>query len=81
MLVRIQLRLIQDGAQGLKRIGCARLQILVSEWYLKEDQESHGANKDGVHNSGAEVAERDALTELLQDREHQDPVCGVASDS
>src|SRR5215207_8618281 len=79
-VIGIQLCLIEYSTHCLKRFGCSCFQILVRERYLEEDQESHEAHKDGVHDPGTEVAECDALAESLQDREHQDPVSGVTSD-
>src|SRR6266498_2295038 len=81
-LVGIQLRLREHRAQGLKRgsVGGRCFQVLAPQWYLKQDEEHHDGNEDGVDDPGSQVADGDALVVLLQDWEHQHPVRGVAND-
>jgi hypothetical protein len=61
------------------RIGACCFDVLAGKRYLKQYEENHDGNKDGVDDPETEVSDGNALTLLLlQDREHQYPVSGVA---
>src|SRR5918998_1764866 len=81
-IVGIKPPLHEHSAQGLKegRIGASCFQVLAGKRYLKQYEENHDSNKNGVDDPETEVADGKALAVLLlQDREHQDSVSGVAS--
>jgi len=80
--VGINARLYRQGALGLKEesVGDNCFQVLTAQWYLQQYEENIDGNKDGVNDPGSEVADGYALAALLQDREHDNLVSGVARD-
>src|SRR5215210_8412326 len=82
-MVGIKIHLYEHSAQGLKvgRIGAPCFQVLAGKRYLKQYEENHDGNKNGIDYPGSKVSDRNALAVLLlQDREHQYPVSCVAND-
>src|SRR5215216_1750890 len=80
-MVGIKVHLYEHSAQGLKggRIGAPCVQILAGKRYLKQYEENHNGNKNGIDYPGSKVSDGNALIVLLQDREHQYPVSCVAN--
>src|SRR5215211_5128321 len=82
-MVGIQVHLYEHSAQGLKegRIGAPCFDVLTRKRYLKQYEENHYSNKNGIDYPGSKVSDGNALAVLLlQDREHQYPVSCVAND-
>src|SRR5215211_3841697 len=82
-MVGIKVYLYEHSTQGLKegRIGAPCSHVLAGKRYLKQYEENHDGNKNGIDYPGSKVSDGNALAVLLlQDREHQYPVSCVAND-
>src|SRR5215204_2669688 len=81
-MVGVKVHLYKHSAQGLKvgRIGAPCFQVLAGKRYLKQYEQNHDGNKNGIDYPGSKVSDGNALIVSLQDREHQYSVSCVAND-